>query len=268
MKRPEVLKVLFVSVLAVALVIGVCENGYSAQTVYGFKSAEVEIKTVDPMGNVITDIVRVDEWGEYEARHSSSIIKMLGMEQKHESFTYTDRNENVVYNYNPKMNQATKVDVSEFMEGMNKGSKQYVYSEEALKEWGGKKVRTEEFLGLKCDVVEFSQFFSTVWFHKKFPVKSETNMGGMKVKTEAVRFEEGVSFAKEDIMLPKGVKIVDAPDIGNILGQINTGKNMTGNQAGEEGSGRHLRNEPNPGEMPDMKEAIEAMQKMFGNQGQ
>ncbi len=93
-------------------------------------------------------------------------------------------------------------------------------------------------------------------------------MGGMKVKTEAVRFEEGVSFAKEDIMLPKGVKIVDAPDIGNILGQINTGKNIPGNQAGEEGSGRRLRNESNPGEMPDMKEAIEAMQKMFGNQGQ
>ncbi len=92
-------------------------------------------------------------------------------------------------------------------------------------------------------------------------------MGGMKVKTEAVRFEEGVSFAKEDIMLPKGVKIVDAPNFGNIMGQINAGKNMQ-NQAGKEGSGRHLRNESNPGEMPDMKEAIEAMQKMFGNQGQ
>jgi len=267
MKRSEVLKILFVSVLAVAFVIGVCENGYSAQPVYGFKSAEVEMETVDPMGNVITEIVRIDKWGEYEARHSSSIIKMLGMEQKHESFTYTDRNENVVYNYNPKMNQATKVDVSEFMEGMNKGNKQYVYSEEALKEWGGKKIRTEDFLGLKCDVVEFSQFFSTVWFHKKFPVKSETNMGGMKVKSEAVRFEEGVSFAKKDIMLPEGVKIVDAPNFGNIMGQINAGKNMQ-NQAGEEGSGRHLRNESNSGEMPDIEKAIEAMQKMFGNQGQ
>ncbi len=267
MKRPEVLKVLSVSVLAVALIIGVCGKGYSAQKVYDFKSAEVEIKTVDPMGNVITEIVRIDNWGEYEAHHSSSIIKMLGMEQKNESFTYTDRNKNVVYNYYPKMNQASKVDVSEFMDGMNKGNKQYVYSEEALKEWGGKKVRTEEFLGLKCDVVEFSQFFSTIWFHKKFPVKSETNMGGMKVNTEAVRFEEGVSFAKEDIMLPKGVKIVDAPNFGNIMGQINAGKNMQ-NQADEEESGRHLSNRPNPGEMPDMKEAIEAMQKMFGNQGQ
>ncbi len=66
MKRSEVLKVLFVSVLAVALVIGVSENGYSAQTVYGFKSAEVEIKTVDPMGNVITETVRIDKWGEHE----------------------------------------------------------------------------------------------------------------------------------------------------------------------------------------------------------
>jgi hypothetical protein len=230
MKRPEMLKVLSVGILTIALVIGVCGKGYSAQEVYDFKSAEIEIKTVDPMGNVITDIVRIDKWGEYEAHHSSSTIKMLGMEQKNESFTYTDRNENVVYNYNPKMNQATKIDISEFMEGMNKGNKQYVYSEEALKEWGGKKVRTEEFLGLKCDVVEFSQFFSTVWFHKNFPVRSETNMGGMKVKSEAVRFEEGVSFAKEDITLPKGVKIVDAPNVGDILSQINTGKNMPGNQ--------------------------------------
>ncbi len=40
------------------------------------------------------------------------------------------------------------------------------------------------------------------------------------------------------------------------------------NQAGEEGSGRHLRNESNPGEMPDMEKAIEAMQKIFGDQGQ
>ncbi len=268
MKRPEVLKVLFVSILSVALLIGVCEKGYSAQKVYDFKSAEVEIKTVDPMGNVITEIVRVDNWGEYEARHSSSIIKMLGMEQKHESFTYTDRNENVVYNYNPKMNQATKVDISEFMEGMKKGNKQYVYSEEALKEWGGKKVRTEDFLGLKCDVIEFSQFFSTVWFHKKFPVKSETNMGAMKVKTETVRFEEDVSFAKEDITLPEGVKIVDAPNVGNIMGQINAMKNMPKNQADDAGSSGNLRNESKPGEMPDMEKAMEAMQKMFGNQGQ
>ncbi len=268
MKRPEVLRALSVSILAVALVIGVCGKGHSAQKIYDFKSAEIEIKTVDPMGNVITEIVRIDKWGEYEARHSSSTIKMLGIEQKHESFTYTDRNENVVYNYNPKMNQATRIDISELMDGMNKGNKQYVYSEETLKEWGGKKVRTEDFLGLKCDVIEFSKFFSTVWFHKNFPVKSETNMGAMKVKTEAVRFEEGVSFAEKDITLPKGVKIVDAPDIGKIMGQINTRGNMPGNNEGDEGSGRHSNNELNPGEMPDMEKAMEAMRKMLGNQDQ
>ncbi len=271
MKRPEVLRVLSVSILAVVLAIGVCEKGYSAQKVYDFKSAEIELKTVDPMGNVITEIVRIANWGEYEARHSSSTIKMLGIEQKHESISYTDRNENVVYNYDPKTNQATKVDISEFMEGMKKGSKQRVYSEKALKEWSGKKIRTEDFLGFKCDVIEFSQFHSTVWLYKTFPLKSETNMGAMKLKTEAVRFEEGVSFAEKDIMLPKGVNIVDAPDLGKIMEQINTRKNMSGNQEGDEGSGSRTNNEPNPGEMPDMEkamEAIEAMKKMFENQNQ
>lgn len=113
MMRLEILRVLTVNILAAVLVIGVCGNGYSAQKIYDFKSAEIELNTVDPMGNVITEIVRIGNWGEYEARHSSSTVKMLGMEQKHDNFTYTDRNENVVYNYNPKMNQATKVDISE-----------------------------------------------------------------------------------------------------------------------------------------------------------
>lgn len=251
---------------------------YCVQKVYDFKSLEAEMKTIDPMGNVTTEIVRVDKWGEYEVRHRTSIIKMMGIEQKDESIAYTDRNEMVVYTIdlvkNP--NQASKIDLSEFMGGMNKGNKQYVYSEELLKEWGGKKVRTEDFLGLKCDVVEFSQFSTTVWFHKKFPVKSETNMGAMKVKTEAVRFEEGVSFAKKDITLPEGVKIVDAPDIGNIMGQINAQKHMPGNlkQEGDKGNGRHSNNDFNPedlpdlGEMPDMDKAMEAfetMKKMFRN---
>ncbi len=268
MKRSEVLRILSVSILAVVMVIGACVKGYSAQKVYDFKSAEIELKTIDPMGNVITETVRIGNWGEYEVRHSSSTIKMLGMEQKHENFTYTDRNKNVVYNYNPKMNQATKVDISESMEAMKEGNKQYVYSEEALKQWGGKKVRTEDFLGLKCDVIEFSKFFSTVWFHKKFPIKSETNMGAMKVKTEAVSFKKGVAFAKEDITLPKGVKIVDAPNFGNIMDQINTRKKMTGNQDGNNGSASHSNSEFNPGDMPDMEKAMEAMKKMLGNQGQ
>ncbi len=270
-RRGGVLSVLSVTIIAL-LVTGMSERVYSAQKIYGFKSAEVELRTVDPMSNVITEIVRIDKWGEYEARHSSSTIKMLGIEQKHESITYTDRNENVVYNYDPKANQATKIDISEVLEGMNKGNKQYVYSEEALKKWGGKKVRAEDFLGFKCDVIEFAQLFTTVWFHKKFPVKSETNMGAMKVKTEAVRFEEGVSFAEKDIRLPKGVKIVDAPDIGNIMGQINAQKNMAENREGDEGSGRQPNNELDPGvmadEMPDMEKAMEAfesMKKMFQN---
>ncbi len=268
MRRTDVLRLISVSILAIVMVIGVCEKGYSAQKIYGFKSAEIELKTVDPMGNVITEIVRIDKWGEYEARHSTSTIKMLGIEQNHESFTYTDRNKNVVYDYNPKMNQATKVDITEFLESMKKGNKQYVYNEKTLKEWGGEKVRTEKFLGLKCDVIKFPKFFSTVWLHKKFPVKSETDMGAMKVKTEAVRFEEGVSFSKKDITLPEGVKIVDAPDFGNIMGQINAQKNMHGNQEGDTGSGRHPGNDFNPGEMPDLEKAMEAMKKMFENQNQ
>ncbi|MDR4504731.1 MAG: hypothetical protein MRK01_08075 [Candidatus Scalindua sp.] len=274
MKRPEVLRILSVGILVTLLVVGVSEKVYSAQKVYDFKSAEIEMRTVDPMSNVTTETVRIDNWGEYESRHSSSTIKMMGMEQKHESITYTDRNENVVYNYDPKMNQATKVDITKALEGMNKGNKEYVYSEEALKKWGGTKLRSEEFLGLQCDVIEFSQFFTTVWFHKKFPVKSETNMGAMKVKTEAVRFKEGVSFAKKDITLPEGVKIVDAPDIGNIMGQINAQKKMPGNRGDAEGSDSQPNNEFDPEEMPDFgempnrekaMEAFESMRKMFRN---
>lgn len=274
MKRLEVLRVLSANLLVTLLVIGVCKNAYSTQQVYDFRSAEIEMRTVDPMGNVTEETIRIDKWGEYEYRHSIGTIKMMGIEQNHESITYTDRNKNVVYNYDPKMNQATEVDISKALEGMNKGNKVYVYSEESLKEWGGKKVRTEDFLGLSCNVIEFSQFSTTVWFHKKFPVKSETNMGAMKVKTEAVRFEEGVSFEKKDITLPKGVKIVDAPDAGNIMGQINAQKNMPENRGGDEGSDRQPNNEFDPEEMPDLgeipnrekaMEAFESMKKMFRN---
>ncbi|MCP5002882.1 MAG: hypothetical protein GY941_02880 [Planctomycetes bacterium] len=247
MRRLKVWSILSVYILAVALVICVYKETYAAaaQKVYGFKSAEIELKTVAPMSNVTTEIVRIDKWGEYEARHSSSTIKMLGIIQKHESISYTDRNKNVVYNYDPETNQATRIDLSAVMKDMKKGNRQYVYTKKALKEWGGKKIRTEDFLGLKCDVIEFAQFFSTVWLYKNFPLKSETNMGAMKVKTEAVRFDEGASISKKDIMLPKGATVVDAPDIGNIMSNMNAGKDM-----------------------PDMEKAMEAMQKMFENQGQ
>ena len=230
MKRLRLSRVLSKSIVSAVLIIGMSNIGYSSQKIYDFKSAEVELKTVDPMNNIIKETVLVDEWGVYESRHSFSTIKMLGIEKKQESIIYTDRKENVVYHYDPKMNQATKMNVDEVLDSKNRGNKQYEYNEESLKQWGGKKNGTEDFLGLKCDVVEFSEFFTTVWFHKKFPVKSVTNMGGMKVKTEAVRFKEGVSIAKKDITLPEGVKIVDAPDIGKIMSKMNAHKNMPVNQ--------------------------------------
>ncbi|MCP5004398.1 MAG: hypothetical protein GY941_10760 [Planctomycetes bacterium] len=270
--RLVILRVLSVNFLAALLAIGVCERAYSAKKVYDFKSAEIEMMTVDPMSNVTTEIVRIDKWGEFEARHRTRTIKMLGIEQKNESITFTDRNENVVYDYDPETNEATKVDMSEVLKSMKNANKQYVYSEGALKEWGGKKVRTEDFLGLKCDVVEFSQLSTTVWFYKKFPVKSQTNMGAMKVQTEAVRFEEEVSFAKKDVALPKGVKIVDAPDIGKIMSRGNSQKSIPRSQGENEDSGTHSNDELDPEvmpqEMPDMGKAMnafETMKKRFRN---
>ena len=274
MKRSRLSRVLSKSIVSAILIIGMNNIGYSSQKIYDFKSAEIELKTVDPMSNIIKETVLVDEWGVYESRHSFSTIKMLGIEKKQESIIYTDRKENVVYQYDPKMNQATKLAIDEVLDSKNKGNKQYVYNEESLEQWGGKKIGTEDFLGLKCDVVEFSEFFTTVWFHKKFPVKSVTNMGAMKVKTEAVRFKEGVSITKKDVTLPAGVEIVDAPDIGKIMSRMNAHKNMPGNQESPRDNQESERdehdtsNETDSGEMPDMKEVMEAMKKMFGNQDQ
>jgi len=198
-------------------ILTVVKNSQAAMSknVYDFKNAEIILETTAPMSK-ITQKVSVGEGGKYVKQETTNEINAFGTKRKETQISYTDRTKGVVYNYNPETNEASAVDMSEMMDGAKKQN-MYAFNKESLEKWGGKILRKEKYQGLDCTVVEFTNFMSTVWFHKKYPVRMISNAAGVEMKTELVSFKEG---AAKDYKLPSNAKIGKAQSINDIMRKV------------------------------------------------
>ncbi len=237
------------------------------KSIYDFKNAEITLETTAPMSKT-TQKVSVGERGKYVKDETTTQINAFGIKRNEVQVTYTDRAKDMVYTYDPKANEATAMDISEMMEGAKKNNA-YAFNKESLEKWGGKILREETYKGLKCTVVEFTNFMSTVWFHKKYPVRMVANAAGMEIITELISFKEG---AAKDYKLPSSAKITETQNMGDIMGQMQAYKNSPDYQERQ----NQKNNEYDPENMadiqkamdeagPEMQDAMKALSTMFGN---
>ncbi len=81
--------------------------------------------------------------------------------------------------------------------------------EDMLVRMGGRKVGTATVLGKPCELWEIKSLKAKSWVWQSVTLKTEVNMMGQTMTSEAVRLQDNASISEEKLTLPKDVKITE-----------------------------------------------------------
>lgn len=237
--------------------------------IYDFNSGYFKMTTTGPM-NSGTEEVFIDGGGKVEARYNENTVNTpFGIKRTDKQITYRDGN--IFYAYDPETNTAIKRDLKKDSEEFLKGANQKdmkSFSEEMIEKMGGKKIGREKLLNgkIEADVYVFENFGTKVWYYKKFPVKTYTNMAGMEMVSEVVEMWINKPVPQDKIRLPKGVKIVDAPSLKEIFSRMNAAKDTPEYQEHLKADDMSDMQDSMKEGAPQFQEVLKSLSDMFGNQ--
>jgi len=108
------------------------------------------------------------------------------------------------------------VDYSEF-EKMSEREKE-AFAEALLDSLGGEKLAPEMFLGCMCDVI--SLWGAKVWTCQSVPLKTETNVMGIKANETATEFKKDITVPASKFEKMPGVSYTQQGNYMNMLNQL------------------------------------------------
>ncbi len=173
-------------------------NAASSKQRYSLKQACIEYKIIGDMFSG-TEKLYFDSYGMREAKYSYQNIKVMGMTKENNTGVFTNYEEDgIIYTYDYKTKTGTKM----------KNPLQDAFKEQDMKDvgkkmveqMGGKKTGTGKILGKQCDIWEIKNMGSKTWIWNWIPLKTETNMMGMKMTIEATKISE--TFDKKKLEKP------------------------------------------------------------------
>jgi hypothetical protein len=166
---------------------------------YGIESGVVEYKT-KMMGMDAIQKLYFTGYGEKESTVTE--IEMMGMKLK--SVTVTK--DGMMYNYDPQQRTGSKtsMDPKSNIDFEN-------LTEQVMDDMKIRKVGEENLLGRQC--IKYSidnatlQMKGFYWVWKGIPLKTDVDMGGMKMVLEAVKVEENVAVPDNQFEIPEDIRI-------------------------------------------------------------
>lgn len=81
------------------------------------------------------------------------------------------------------------------------------FSITAMKEMGAQIIGKEDVLGKSCELWEMKNMGTKTWLWKMLPLKTETTMSGISIKSTAIKVEVDVSVPEDKFDLPEDVQI-------------------------------------------------------------
>lgn len=168
---------------------------------YGIKSGIVQYKT-EMMGMEVMQTLTFDDYGKKEATDVE--MEMMGVKIHTVNLT----KDGFIYNLDMVKKTGTK---SPEVNIANASIDFENLSEEMVKEMDLKKLGTEEFLGKTCEKMSIDNkkmsMKGTFLVYKGIALKSETDMGSMKMNLLAEKFEENPTLPAEKFEVPADIKI-------------------------------------------------------------
>jgi hypothetical protein len=171
------------------------------------------------------EILQFDRWGLREAKFENLEMKAGGMTIPTKTETIMDGE--FTYALDRDKNTATKTTNQMLTQITAKHETKDLteVGERTLKAMGAKKTGTESFLGKKCDVWEVKSLGTRMLVYNGLVVKSETNLGGMKIIREATKFEENAKIADDKLTVPSTMKVIERGNPMDMLRQMKKKKN-------------------------------------------
>lgn len=170
---------------------------------YAIKSGIVQYKT-EMMGMEVMQTLTFDDYGKKEATDVE--MEMMGVKMHTVNLT----KDGFIYNLDMVKRTGTK---SPAVNLANSSIDFENLSEELVKDMDLKKLGTEEFLGKTCEKMSIDykkmSMKGTFLVFKGVALKSETDMGSMKMKLIAEKFEENPTIPAEKFEVPSDIKIQD-----------------------------------------------------------
>ena len=168
---------------------------------YAIKSGIVEYKT-QMMGMDMKQTLTFDDYGAKEATDVE--MDMMGVKMH----TVTITKDGFIYTLDLEKKTGTKIS------GKSPDIDFENLSEEMVKDMNLKKEGTEEYLGKTCEKMSIDytkmKMKGTFLVYKGVALKSETDMGTMKVNLIGERFEENPSIPASKFEIPADIKIAAA----------------------------------------------------------
>lgn len=171
---------------------------------YALKSGIVVYNT-QMMGMDVKQTLYFDDYGAKEAQEVS--MEMMGVKMHQ----VTISKDGFIYTLDMEQKTGTKVAAPT---GLAQNIDFQNLSEEMAKDMELKKLGTEEFLGKTCDKMSIDykkmSMKGTFLVYKGVALKSETDMGSMKMNLLAEKFDENPSIPSEKFEIPDDIKIMES----------------------------------------------------------
>jgi len=197
------------AVLFVLLMVATILNAQDYKR-YQYKSGEIHYKVSGMMNG--TEDVYFTDYGMKEAKIDKTTMEMMGIKQNQNQKTILDGNTTYAIDYDKRT--VTKMETP-MLSMFPKGTDLTKGGEEMMTNMGGKKVGTGTILGKNCDIWEIQNLGSKIWIWNSIPMKTETNLMGMKISQEATDVKVDVSVSDEHFDIPKDFKVQTMNQQGN-----------------------------------------------------
>ena len=224
-----------------------------------------------------TEVIYIKDWGKYKATYTETETKFLGISHKDKTIEIVTPE--WIYHLNLKDNSATKshnpkIFMKEEYDKLSKADKKKFeenskkFGKNMLVSFNGKITENaEKIMGYNCDRVEMTGVQIYNIHNTDITLRSESNIMGIKSKTEVVKIEKGKA-PEEKFTLPKGIEPEfneEADAMAKQMAQNMVHSIVEGNMEVEAKPVDNDAKKDNQQSDDDMKKAVQGLQKLFGN---
>lgn len=184
---------------------------------YLVKSGIIEYKYEGSMKGKET--LYFDDYGTKEVKFTESEMTMMGMTQKTNAITIMDKDWVYSINLDTKTGTKMKNPAKEIFESLKNDEKKIQkFGEEMMIQFGGKRIGNEKVLGKDCEVWEIAQFGTKSYVWNYIPLKSTTEMMGMKINIIATKIDTEAKIPADKFKIPAGIKLQEIDNMQGIPG--------------------------------------------------